>query len=143
MFEIFVRNILNFGDKERRFLEHKFFGASFELSFVNFEKMRKYNIDSKMAVLDQNLCRFHGSTKKSRFWPYKKRIKWLVLRAIKYMVQTLKDCIKPSWTGKYGKWGENNTLKFFISSGLAFSDACTHAQLKNVFTSHIFHTTLY
>ena len=49
MFEIFVRNILNFGDNERRFLEHKFFGASFELSFANFEKMRKYNIASKMG----------------------------------------------------------------------------------------------
>ena len=34
-------------------------------------------------------------------------------------------------------------VKVFMPSGLAFSDACTHAQLKNVFTSHIFHTTLY
>ena len=73
------------------FLEIKFFEAIFVTKTSG----------SKIVVFDRNsIYRFHGYTEKSRFCPYKNLMKWLVLRAIKYMVQTLTDCIKPSWTGQ-------------------------------------------
>ena len=91
-----------------------------------------------MAVFNQNsIYRFHGYIEKSRFCPYKKLMKWLVFKGYKIYSANTHRLYKAQLDRAIREMRKKQHVKVFISSGLAFLNACTRAQVMYALTSNI------